>query len=198
MLTRNYIGEEFAALRMLRLFLPARDSFDLPLSWSSMLPVGSELTASVDCNEIVTAYLAEHPGAVLPQAPLGRLGRDTATALGEILGPWVSTSSFLHARSWVGYSAPFTDGASTSFFDGREFLHEDIRLAEIIFRGVRDQVPAFVEDPQGSFAWGTGLYPDSLIVAAEPELFTALHQDPRLEVVSINSSHDVLPAPFEG
>ncbi|PQZ91630.1 hypothetical protein CQ018_13415 [Arthrobacter sp. MYb227] len=198
MLARNYIGKEFNALRMLRLFLPARDSADLPLSWSSILPLGFELTASTDCNELVSGYLAEHPGAVLPAAPLGRLARETANALREILGSWVSTNSFLHTRSWVGYSPPFTDQASTSFFVGREYLHEEIGLEEIIFHGVRDQVPAFVEDPSGSFAWGTGLYPDSLIVAAVPELFMALHQDPRLEIISTNSSRDVLPAPFEG
>ena len=198
MLARKYIGKEFTSLRMLRLFLPARDGSDLPHSWSSMLPVGSELAASTDCNELVSAYLAEHPGAVLPTAPLGRLARDTAKALGELLGSWVSTNTLLDTRSWVGYSVPFTEQASTSFFDGREYLHEELSLDEIIFRGVRDQVPGFVEDPGGSFAWGTGLYPDSLIVAAAPELFSALHQDPRLEVVSVLPERDMLPISFEG
>lgn len=198
MLARNYIGSDFAELRLLRLFLPIYDSADLPRSWSSMLSEDAVLTASTDCNELVSDYHANHPLDLLPTAPMGRLDRDTANALEEILGSCVTTDALLRTRSWVGYSVPFTESATTSFFGGLEYLHEEIGLEEIIFRGVRDQVPAFIEDPHGSFAWGTGLYPDSLIIAAVPELFMALHQDPRLEVLSIVPDRDVLPAPFEG
>ncbi|MFL4472693.1 hypothetical protein ACIPVK_01695 [Paeniglutamicibacter sp. MACA_103] len=64
--------------------------------------------------------------------------------------------------------------------------------------GVRDHVPEFIEDPRQAFAWGTGLYPDSLVIAAEPDVFRALHQDLRLEVVSLAPHRDVLPASFDG
>ncbi|WP_411731860.1 hypothetical protein [Paeniglutamicibacter sp.] len=81
---------------------------------------------------------------------------------------------------------------------GHEFLHENLGIEEIIFRGVRDQVPGFVEDPHRAFAWGTGLYPDSLVIAAAPDLFRALHQDPRLELAFLVPHPDVLPASFDG
>lgn len=188
LLTLNYIGKVFAALRTLRLFLPAYDNADLPVSWSSMLPAGTELSASTDGTELVSDQLAKNPGVLLPSAPLGRLSRDVANALGDILGSWVNSASLLRTRSWVGYSGPFTGSVATSFFGGHEYLQEEISLEEIIFRSVRDQVPAFVEDPHGVFAWDTGLYPDPLIIAAVPELFKAFHQDPRLKVFTIASN----------
>ncbi|GAA1889977.1 hypothetical protein GCM10009715_39730 [Paeniglutamicibacter psychrophenolicus] len=198
MLARDYIGEEFRSLRLLRLFLPAHDHSDAPLRWSSLLPSGAGLEASADCNELWSSYLEEHPDAYPPDAPLGRLDRETAAVLREILGAHLGTDLLLNTRSWVGRSRPFTPQATTSNFYGQEYLHEDLCIEEIIFRGVRDQVPDFVEDPNHSFAWGTGLYPDSLVIAASPDLFRALHQDLRLEVVSIVPHRDVLPAPFEG
>ncbi len=198
MLASDYIGEDFRSLHLLRLFLPAYDDYEIPRRWSSLLPTGAGLEASADCNELWSAYLVDHPGVELPAAPLGRLDRETAAALREILGRQLGTNVRLRTRSWVGRSRPFMPGATTSFFHGQEYLHEDLLLEEIVFRGVRDRVPDFVEDPNHAFAWGTGLYPDSLVVAASPDVFRALHQDPRLEVVSIASHRDVLPAPFEG
>ena len=198
MLARDYIGEEFRSLHLLRLFLPAYDNHEEPRRWSSLLAPGATLEASADCNELWSTYRVDHPEADLLDAPLGRLDRETADALREILGAHLGTGVLLHTRSWVGRSRPFTPQATTSFFHGQEYLHEDLGIEEIIFRGVRDQVPDFVEDPGKAFAWGTGLYPDSLVIAASPDLFRALHQDPRLEVVSIVSHRDVPPASFEG
>lgn len=198
MLARDYIGGEFRSLHLLRLFLPAFDHSEARRRWSSVLPPGAGLEASADCNELWSAYLADHPGAELPDAPLGRLDREGAAALREILGAHLDPGVRLHTRSWVGRSRPFMPQETTSSFHGKEYLHEDLVLDEILFRGVRYQVPDFVEDPGKAFAWGTGLYPDSLVVAASPDLFRALHQDPRLEVVSIVPHRDVLPAPFEG
>lgn len=198
MLAREYIGEEFRSLHLLRFFLPAYDHSEEPRRWSSLLPPGTNLEASADCNELWSTYLVDHPEADIPDAPLGRLDRETATAQREILGAHLGTEVLLRTRSWVGRSRPFMPQATTSNFYGQEYLHEDLGIEEIIFRGVRDQVPDFVEDPGKTFAWGTGLYPDSLVIAASPDLFRAFHQDPRLEVVSIVSHRDVLPAPFEG
>ncbi|EMQ99501.1 hypothetical protein ACIGB6_17390 [Paeniglutamicibacter gangotriensis] len=198
MLARDYIGDKFRSLHLLRLFLPAHDRSEAPLRWSSLLPPGAELEASADWNELWCAFLVDHPGTELPDAPLGGLDRETAAALREILGAHLDAEVQLHTRSWIGHSRPFTPQALTSLFHGREYLHEDLGLEGIIFRGVRDQVPEFVEDPHHAFAWGTCLYPDSLVIAAAPALFRALHQDPRLEVVSIVSHRDILPAPFDG
>lgn len=196
MLAREYIGEEFRSLHLLRLFLPTYDDSGAPRSWSFLLPPGAGLEASADCNELWSAYLVDHPDAEIPDAPLGRLDRETAAALREILGAHLRTGVLLHTRSWVGRSRPFTPKATTSNFYGQEYLHEDLGIEEILFRGVRDQVPDFIEDPNQSFAWGTGLYPDSLVIAASPDLFRALHQDTRLEVVSVVPHRDVLPASF--
>jgi hypothetical protein len=179
MLAREYIGEEFRSLQLLRLFLPAYDNHEEPRRWSSLLPSGAGLEASADCNELWSTYLVDHPNAELPDAPLGRLDRETAAALREVLVAHLGTDLLLHTRTWVGRSRPFTPQATTSFFHGQEYLHEDLGIEEILFRGVRDQVPDFVEDPTHSFAWGTGLNPDSLVIAASPDLFRALHQDPR-------------------
>lgn len=198
MLAREYIGEEFRSLHLLRLFLPAYDNHEEPRRWSSLLPPGVVLEASMDCNELWSTYLVDRPDAEPPDAPLGRLDRETAAALREILGAHLDTDLLLHTRTWVGRSRPFTPQATTSFFHGQEYLHEDLGLEEILFRGVRDQVPDFVEDPNHSFAWGTELYPDSLVIAASPDLFRALHQDPRLEVVSLVPNRDVLPISFGG
>ena len=198
MLAREYIGEEFRSLHLLRLFLPAHDHSEEPRRWSSLLPPGADLEASADFSELWSAYRVDHPEADLPEAPLGRLDGETAAALREILGAHLDAGVLLHTRSWVGRSRPFTPQATTSNFYGQEYLHEDLGIEEILFRGVRDHVPDFVEYPGKAFAWGTGLYPDSLVIAASPDLFRALHQAPRLEVVSIVSHRDVLPAPFEG
>jgi hypothetical protein len=198
MLARDYIPQDFRPLHLLRLFLPAWDHDGVPRRWSSLLPPGAGLEASADWNELWRVYLVDHPGAEPPAAPWGRLDRETAAALREILAAHVGTELLLRTRSWVGHSRPFDSSATTSLRGGLEFLHENLGIEEIIFRGVRDQVPEFVEDPRKAFAWGTCLYPDSLVVAAAPGLFRALHQDERLEVVSIVSHRDVLPASFDG
>lgn len=56
-----------------------------------------------------------------------------------------------------------------------------------------EQVPEFVWDAAGEFAWGTHLYPDSLVIACEWEIFRALHTDPRLDTITVRADRDVLP-----
>lgn len=198
LLARDYITEDFHSLRLLRLFLPTHDRLDEPQRWSEILPAGVELAGSTDWNELWSAHSLEHADAELPRAPLGTLDLSTAQALGEILIAHFGPRYPLHTRSWVGRARAFPPDATSSSFDGHEFVHEILGIEEVIASAMRDQVPEFVEDPFKTFAWGTCLYPDSLIIAAEPVLFRALHQDPRLEAVSIMSHRDILPAPFEG
>lgn len=82
--------------------------------------------------------------------------------------------------------------------NGQEYAHETLTIHEIIERGIKGNVPDFVADPGMAFAWGTSPYPDSLFIAAAPELFRVLHQDPRLDVASVLAHRDVLPQTFEG
>ncbi len=54
------------------------------------------------------------------------------------------------------------------------------------------RVPELAWDVETRFAWGARLYPDSLIVAAELPIYRQLHNDPRLDTVSVRPD-DVLP-----
>jgi hypothetical protein len=57
--------------------------------------------------------------------------------------------------------------------------------------GVR--VPGFVWNDECRLAWGGRLYSDSLIVAAESNVFQRLIADPRRDTISVVVDRDVLP-----
>lgn len=64
--------------------------------------------------------------------------------------------------------------------------NEDVREGQ--------RVPEFAWDDERLFAWGTRLYPDSLVIAAEVEKFRQLRNDPRLDTVFIAPERDILPS----
>lgn len=198
MLARDLIPEEFHSLRMLRLFLPVVNELGTAIRWTALLPVGAELTASTNFYALWALYSADHPAAVTPSPALGRLDPLTAHSLSELLRTQLGPAQLLPTRSWAGYSRSSAPGTRTSMVDGQEYAHETLTINEIIERGIQENVPDFIADPGMAFAWGTCRYPDSLFIAAAPELFRALHQDPFLDVASVLTHRDVLPQTFEG
>lgn len=192
MLAREYIPENFRQLNMLRLFLPARGKDDGPQHWSTLLLEGEELTGSSDWNELYARSMQGQPAKEPPQAAMGLLDPPRAAALKELLLHRLGEEAPFAIRSWSGY-AETSGGPERSEFDGREYLHETLTLRDLLNRAQNDRIPDFGHALDGRFAWGSNLYPDSLIIAADPELFRAFFKDPRLEVVSIVEHRDVLP-----
>lgn len=198
MLARDLVPEQFHSLRMLRLFLPVVNELGAAIRWTALLPVGAELTASTNFYELWALYSADHPATVTPSPALGSLDPLTAHSLRELLTTQLGPAQLLSTRSWAGYSRSSAPGTRTSMVNGQEYAHETLTIHEIIERGIKGNVPDFVIDPGMAFAWGTCPYPDSLFIAAAPELFRVLHQDPRLDVASVLAHRDVLPQTFEG
>ena len=60
-------------------------------------------------------------------------------------------------------------------------------------KATSDRIPEFAHDDLGNFAWGTNLYPDSLIIASTEPIYRALINDPRLDTVMIRRESDLLP-----
>lgn len=192
MLAADYIPASYQHLPMLRLFLPAVDEDDRPVLWSSLLLDDDELSGSSDWNELYERFDAGRPATDRPQAAMGRLDADRRSALIEILFPHVGAEALFQTRSWAGYAVAGA-GPESSVFCGQEYLHETLTLTQALERASADRMPDFGNDLHGTFAWGNNLYPDSLVIAASPEIFTAFFNDPRLEVASIVKHRDVLP-----
>ncbi|MCR2814701.1 hypothetical protein [Microbacterium jiangjiandongii] len=95
----------------------------------------------------------------------------------------------LRCLRWTGYGEAARTSTSRRVFGG-EYFEDDLRASDVV---AGRRVPEFAWDAAGRLAWGTRLFPDSLIVAAEPALFRQLHNDPRLDVVSVRVERDVLP-----
>lgn len=193
MLAREFIPAEYRGLHMLRLFLPARGTNDRAQRWSDLLYVGDELSGSSDWNELYSRFAQDHPGKDWPQAAMGLLDPPRAAAFEELLIPRLGADATFRTRTWSGH-APQHPGSETSVFDGREYQHESLDLRQVLARARTKRIPDFGHDLAGRFAWGSNIYPDSLIIAAEPEIFRAFFNEPRLEVVSIVEHRDILPA----
>lgn len=192
MLAREYIPENFRQLNMLRLFLPARGQDDGPQCWSPLLLEDEELTGSNDWNELYARPMQGQPAKEPPQAAMGLLDPPRAAALKELLRHRPGAEAPFAIRSGSG-SAETSGGPEHSDFDGREYLHETVTLRDLLNRAQNDRIPDFRHALDRRFAWGSNLYPDSLIIAADPELFRAFFKDPRLEAVSIVEHRAVLP-----
>lgn len=192
MLAREYIPENFRQLNMLRLFLSARGQYDGPQYWSTLLREGEELTGPSDWNALYARSMQGLPAEEPSQAAMGLLDPPRAAALKERLLHRLGAEAPFAIRSRSGY-AETSGGPERSEFDGREYLHETLTLRDLLNRAQNDRIPGVGHALDGRFAWGSNPYPDSLIMAADPELFRAFFKDPRLEVVSIVEHRDVLP-----
>nr|WP_315267352.1 hypothetical protein [Microbacterium lemovicicum] len=93
----------------------------------------------------------------------------------------------LTAAWWGGYTdAPTSRAADRS----GDYVVGDFDLTTL--RG-GDQLPEFCWDEGHSFAWGTRVYPDSLIIAAAPTIYKRLSADRRIDTVGLIPTRDVLP-----
>ncbi|WP_010204716.1 hypothetical protein [Salinibacterium sp. PAMC 21357] len=182
-LARDFIPESHRSLPMLRLFLPLTDERGTVVRWSTFSGF-DRASASVDWFELADRVADEHPMVrdLLPCQ--GVLDDATAHALRDAVG-----DINLHSFQWDGYGDAPKDAARRRIFgeDYSEFPPD----ASALKAGVR--VAAFAWDDDGSLAWGSQLYPDSLVVAAEPAIFRQLVDDKRLDTISIIAQRDTLP-----
>lgn len=192
MLAADYIPAPYQHLPILRLFLPAVDEHERPVLWSSLLLDDDQLTGSSDWNELYERFDAGRPTTDRPQAAMGCLDDDRFSALKSILFPRLGVDALFQTHSWTGYAVAGA-GPESSVFNGQEYLHETLPLHQALTRASTNRIPDFGNDLHGAFAWGSNLYPDSLVIAAESEIFKAFFNDQRLEAVSIVKHRDVLP-----
>ena len=192
---RDLVPDRYASLPMLRLFLPLIDANDQTRRWSSYLDDGIELTGSTDWFELWNRH-KKSPGAFEP-APgpaRGRLDPLTARALNDALMLRASPDTILHCLRWEGYAAvPANASCPTVHQFGHDFVCSDLTIQQVLHEATADRIPEFAHDDLGHFAWGTNLYPDSLIVASAKPIYRALINDPRLDTATIRKESDLLP-----
>lgn len=178
-LASDFIPTSHAHLRVLRLFLPWGSERGL-VRWSSELAGVASLNASTTWADLKATTSSVRAPLLLPRP--GLPGDQVASALRQCIG-----SLSLTAASWIGYGE-VEEAAELSGVD--DFMFESF-TAERVFGDAR--LPEFVWDDQGEFAWGSRIYADSLVIAADAARFRALHRDPRLDVVSVIRQQDMLP-----
>jgi hypothetical protein len=180
---------------MLRLFFPLIDTNDRARRWSSYLADGMELAGSTDWFELWDRH-AESERSVEP-APIparGRLDPLTARAFTDALMLQASPDTVLHCLCWEGYGSVSPDsGGPTVHQFGHDFVSSDLTIRQLMQKATSDRIPEFAHDDLGNFAWGTNLYPDSLIIASAEPIYRALINDPRLDTVTIRKQSDLLP-----
>lgn len=116
--------------------------------------------------------------------PTGELDPDTASLLREVI-----SDSELVALRWRGYADAETQGPTIDVY-GDEYASSPLTRTDL---RVDERVPEYAWDRSASLAWGTRLYPDSLIIACDRERFRYLHSDPRVDTISVRRDSDVLP-----
>ncbi|MCK8467801.1 hypothetical protein M0722_11410 [Microbacterium sp. KSW4-16] len=170
---------------MLRLFLPMRDAQDNSVRWSQLREPDYEDRSS-GWEEFRTNDVSVEEVSGDLSSAMGVLDEQTATALSDHLAGLQLT-----ALEWVGYrGAPSGDRTVTvmgELYDTKSFTSSDIVAG--------NRIPGFVWDENTTFAWGSRLYPDSIVIGASPTTLRALHSDPNLDVVSIRAE-DVVPFSF--
>lgn len=194
-LARDLVPDRYASLPMLRLFLPLIDANYQARRWSSYLEEGIELAGSTDWFDLWNRHTES--GGVVEPAPIparGRLDPLTARAFNDALMLQASPDTVLHCLCWEGYAAVPTDsGRPTVHQFGHDFVSCDLTVRQLMQQATSDRIPEFAHDDLGHVAWGTNLYPDSLIIAGAPPIYRALIADPRLDTVTIRKESDLLP-----
>ena len=179
----DFIPESHHSLPMLRIFLPLVNERGNFVRWSRFVPF-DEATASLDWFELADRVAIEEPGVRDLVSCRGELDDATVGALRDAVGNVV-----LHSLHWVGYASG-RQSCSTCRMLGEDYFEAPLEATDI-HAGVR--VPEFVWDDEYRLAWGGRLYPDSLVVAAELNIFQRLIADPRLDTISVVVDRDVLP-----
>lgn len=174
-------------LPMLRLFLPFRepslDETENIVRWSRYVSVEDQ-SASLDWFEATAGMAQEQPSIRGLVSCMGELDEETANALRDAIG-----SIKLQYLRWMGYAeAPRTNSPGRVF--GDEYFEAHVSFDDAM---AGRRVPEFAWDAERRLAWGGRLYPDSLIVAAEPFLFRQLMDDLRLDTVPVRADRDLLP-----
>ncbi|MFB7890983.1 hypothetical protein ACFC1I_02110 [Microbacterium sp. NPDC056044] len=181
---RDFVPESHRELPMLRVYLPFRNRADDVVRWSRYVDV-EEHPASLDWFEATSRIAEDEPAVRDLVSCMGVLDSATADALREAMG-----DISLRCLRWIGYAdAPQTDSTTRVF--GEEFVDADLVPGDV---EAGHRIPEFAWDVDGRLAWGSRLYPDSLIVAAEPAVFRQLRNDARLDTASVRVDRDVLPA----
>lgn len=192
MLARELVPPKYRALPMLRLFFPFYDTNGNADRWSSYLVNGNELTGSVSWFEVWDHYAQElGTPAIPPEPPRGYVDPQTAQAISEALHV-LDPHNILHCLRWAGYAPRDLSGPLTRRFND-DYVPYDLPMRMFLQSNQDNRGPEFARDDAGRFAWGTFLYPDSVIIAADVEIYRHLIDDVRLDTVSIVHSRDFLP-----
>ncbi|KFF58758.1 hypothetical protein JF66_16195 [Cryobacterium sp. MLB-32] len=192
MLARDLLPARYRALPIVRLFLPAFDADGNAQRWSSYLVNGTELTGSTSWFDVWDRYVDQLGASASPPEPSrGFVDPVTAQAINDALQQ-LGPTNVLHCLSWAGYAPHDHSGMLTRRLDD-DYVPYDLPVREFIQSSPDDRVPEFANDDEGRFAWGTFVYPDSVIIAADIGIYRHLLNDVRLDTVSIVNARDILP-----
>lgn len=178
---RDFVPASHRDLPMLRVYLPFIDRDGNSVRWSQYVNV-DEHPASLNWFEARQHLAASQPKVRELVSCMGVLDSSTAEALRDAIG-----DTTLRCLRWVGYGEVPTH--SPVRVHGEDYFAADLTPADV---EAGRRVPEFAWDAEIRLAWGGRLYPDSLIIAAEPTIFRQLRNDPRLDSASVRAD-DVLP-----
>lgn len=167
---------------MLRVYLPFLGRDGDVVRWSRYVDVEAH-SASLNWFD-ATDGIAEGDAAVRDLTScMGELDPATTGALREAIG-----GIPLRGLRWMGYGDVPTDSPTRVF--GEDYFEADLTASDI---EAGRRIPEFAWDAEGRLAWGSRLYPDSLIIAADSSIFRRLSSDPRIDTVSVRKDRDILP-----
>ncbi|WP_146145306.1 hypothetical protein [Microbacterium timonense] len=180
-LAPDFVPASHRGLPMLRLYLPFIDRDGKSVRWSRYVDVENH-PASLNWFEATQQVAQEQPEIRDLVSCMGELDESTAEALRDAIGDMA-----MRCLRWVGYGEVPID--SPVRVHGQDYFAADLSPADV---EAGRRVPEFAWDVETRLAWGGRLYPDSLIVAAEPPIFRQLRNDPRLDSVTARAE-DALP-----
>lgn len=192
-LARELVPDRYAVLPMVRVFLPVRDENDDCHRWSDFLSGGLELTGSLSWWQVWDRYVTEHGEARPEFTPArGRLDEPTAAALRDALALRLDPTAPLLCHRWDGYGdigAP--ESSARKHHDGHTFIEFTSTVDRVL--DSTTALPEFACDRDGFVAWGTNLYPDSLVIASESAIYRSLINDSRVDTATIRKTTDIFP-----
>jgi len=185
-LARDFVPPSFRHLPMVRLLLPLLDGADRVVRWSEYVTLDEEL-ASLDWRQVVDRVDKNRPEIRDLVPTRGILDTITAAALqGLLMGTQVTS------LRWMGYSGSPSTSSPVRIY-GNEYFAAPLSPREL---KAGERVPEFGWDDHGSLAWGTHLYPDSLVVAGSLDRIRLVHADPRVDSIVVRPGDDILPPSF--